>query len=76
MVSYQTNKTEFAKQYALNKENWDKAFEFMKNQDLENLAVGKYPINGEEVFASVTDIPKLCHIDPTANTLCFPVWLL
>ena len=54
--SYQTNKAEFEKQYALNKSNWDKAFEFMKTQDLENLAVGKHPINGEEVFASVTEI--------------------
>jgi biofilm protein TabA len=50
------NAEEFKKQYAANKPAWDKAFEFMKTQDLKNLAPGKYPIDGEEVFASVTEI--------------------
>jgi biofilm protein TabA len=50
------NQDEFKKQYTANKASWDKAFEFMKTQDLENLAPGKYPIDGEEVFASITEI--------------------
>lgn len=47
---------EFKKQYNANKASWDKAFEFIKTQDLANLAPGKYPIDGEEVFASITEI--------------------
>jgi biofilm protein TabA len=46
---------EFAKQYRLNKVYWDEAFAFLKNNDLQNLAVGKYPIDGDNVFASVTE---------------------
>lgn len=56
VASYQTNKEAFEKQYNANKAAWDKAFEFMKTQDLVNLAPGKYPIDGEEVFASITEI--------------------
>jgi biofilm protein TabA len=48
---------EFAKQYRLNKKYWDEAFAFIKNHDLNNLAVGKYPIDGDNVFASVTEDP-------------------
>lgn len=46
---------EFAQQYRLNKAYWDEAFAFLKNHGLQNLAVGKYPIDGDNVFASVTD---------------------
>jgi biofilm protein TabA len=49
------NKAEFEKQYLINKKVWDKAFTWMKSQDLENLAVGKYPIDGEHAFASITE---------------------
>jgi YhcH/YjgK/YiaL family protein len=49
---------EFARQYHLNKEYWDKAFAFLKNQDLNKIAKGKYPIDGENVFASVTEDPS------------------
>lgn len=51
------NKQEFAKQYHHNKERWDKAFAFMKETDLANLKPGKYPIDGENVFATVTEGP-------------------
>jgi biofilm protein TabA len=46
---------QFAKQYHLNKIYWDKAFAYMKNNDLNSIAVGKYPIDGDNVFASVTE---------------------
>ncbi|MEO6290099.1 MAG: YhcH/YjgK/YiaL family protein [Ginsengibacter sp.] len=49
------NVKEFAKQYHLNKSYWDKAFAFIKNNDLENLPVGKYPIDDDNVFASITE---------------------
>ncbi len=51
------NKTEFAKQYQGNKEYWDKAFAFLKKQDLKNLAPGRYEIDGDNVYAMITDNP-------------------
>ena len=50
------NLDELKKQYAANKSTWDKAFNFMETHDLETLAPGKYPIDGEQVFASITEI--------------------
>jgi YhcH/YjgK/YiaL family protein len=46
---------EFAKQYHYNKVYWDKAFAFLKNEDLTKLGKGKYAIDGDNVFASVTE---------------------
>ena len=54
--SYTINKAEFEKQYSANKAVWDKAFTWMKTQDLENLAVGKYPIDGNNAYASITEM--------------------
>jgi YhcH/YjgK/YiaL family protein len=51
------NSIEFAKQYFANKAQWDKAFEFLETQDLANLKPGKYPIDGDNVFAAVSDDP-------------------
>jgi YhcH/YjgK/YiaL family protein len=51
------NKQEFARQYHLNKKYWDEAFAFMKDHDLASLAPGKYPIDGENVFATITEAP-------------------
>jgi YhcH/YjgK/YiaL family protein len=51
------NKTIFAKQYQLNKSYWDKAFAFLKSHDLETLAVGRYDIDGDNVYAMVTENP-------------------
>ncbi|MDQ6905082.1 MAG: YhcH/YjgK/YiaL family protein, partial [Bacteroidota bacterium] len=48
------NVEEFAKQYRRNKATWDKAFAFLKDNDLQNLAVGKYPIDGDNAFATIT----------------------
>jgi len=52
------NKEEFARQYRINKVYWDKAFAFLKEQNLQTIAKGKYPIDGENVFASVTEDPS------------------
>ena len=38
----------------LNK-NFQKAFDFLKREDLDSLALGNYEINGEEVFAMVQE---------------------
>jgi len=48
---------EFARQYHTNKKYFDEAFAFLKNHDLTKLAPGKYPIDGENVYASVTNDP-------------------
>lgn len=52
------NQQEFARQYQLNKTYWDKAFTFLKEMDLQTIAKGKYPIDGENVYASVTEDPS------------------
>lgn len=51
------DKMEFARQYQVNKVWWDKAFSFLKEHDLTTLAKGKYPIDGDNVFATVTEDP-------------------
>lgn len=56
MPSATIDAAEFAHQYTANKAVWDKAFNWMKTQDLENLAPGKYPIDGDNAYASVTEI--------------------
>ncbi|MDQ6812900.1 MAG: YhcH/YjgK/YiaL family protein [Bacteroidota bacterium] len=48
------NEVEFARQYRINKTYWDMAFAFLKNHDLASIAKGRYPIDGENVYASVT----------------------
>ena len=52
------NITEFARQYHLHKEYWDKAFAFLRDQDLKTLEKGRYPIDSENVFAIVTEDPS------------------
>ena len=51
------NKATFAHQYNQHKNYWDKAFAFLKEHDLKTLAVGKYPIDGDNVYATVTENP-------------------
>lgn len=52
------NKVAFATQYHKNKETWDKAFAFLRIQNLDTLSTGKHPIDGDKVFASVTEGPN------------------
>lgn len=51
------NSVEFAKQYAANKGEWDKAFNWLARTDLASLAPGRYPIAGDDVYAMVSDDP-------------------
>jgi YhcH/YjgK/YiaL family protein len=53
-----TNIPEFARQYHLNQAKWEKAFAYLRDNDLEKLPLGKYAIDGENVFASVTEAPS------------------
>lgn len=51
------DKAEFESQYKKNKVWWDKAFAYLKDTDLENLAPGKYPLDGDSLYVSVTEGP-------------------
>lgn len=51
------NTVDFALQYHRNPVLWDKVFAFMRTQDLQNLAPGKYPIDGDNAYAMVTQGP-------------------
>lgn len=51
------NKIAFAKQYHQNKNYWDKAFTFLKNTDLQKLAVGRHVIDGDNIYAIVQEAP-------------------
>ncbi len=46
---------EFAVQYHGNTACWQKALAFLKETDLSNIAPGKYPLDGENVYVSVTE---------------------
>lgn len=49
------NKVEFARQYSKNKALWLKVFAFLRDSDLIILKPGKYPIDGDNAFASITE---------------------
>lgn len=51
------NKTEFERQYSLYKDYWDKAFTFLKNNNLDTMATGRYAIDGDNVLAFITENP-------------------
>jgi biofilm protein TabA len=51
------NKAEFARQNQLKKTYWDEAFAFLKNHDLDTITVGKYVIDGDNVYAIITENP-------------------
>jgi len=48
----------FRSQYAANKAYWDLAFSFLGQTDLSALPAGRHPIDGENVYASVTHNPS------------------
>jgi YhcH/YjgK/YiaL family protein len=49
------NRKAFAISYFKNRERWDKAFSFLKNNDLKNLDVKRYEIDGGNVYAPVSE---------------------
>ena len=51
------NIVEFAKQYKAHKHWWDKAFAYLKETDLSSLKPGRYSIDGDNVYALVTEGP-------------------
>lgn len=57
-LSPATDYVEFAKQYHANKAYWDKAFAFMKEHNLADMAPGKYVIDSANVVATITESPS------------------
>lgn len=57
------NKVEFYIQYQKNKDLLDKAFAYLKNTNLDTISVGKHVIDGDSVFASVTENPTKAFED-------------
>jgi biofilm protein TabA len=53
-----TDTNEFYSQYRRNKAAWDKAFQFLRSTNLDTLSVGKHLIDGDNVYASVTEAPS------------------
>ncbi len=53
-----TNYLEFARQYEVNKQYWDKAIAFLNDPKLDTLKPGKYVIDGDNVYATITNAPS------------------
>jgi YhcH/YjgK/YiaL family protein len=49
------NKKELAVFYFKNKERWDKAFTFLRDNDLSKLEVKRYDIDGDNLYAIVSE---------------------
>jgi len=49
------NRKEFAISYFRNKERWDKTFTFLKSNDLKNLEVKRYEIDGANLYVNVSE---------------------
>jgi YhcH/YjgK/YiaL family protein len=49
------NKKELAISYFKNKARWQKAFNFLKNTDLTKLDLKRYDIDGDKLFATVSE---------------------
>ena len=51
------DKVQFAQQYEVNKAFWDKAFDYLKNTNLQTAANGRVAIDGDNVYAVITEVP-------------------
>jgi biofilm protein TabA len=49
------NKRELAVAYYKNRDRWDKAFKFLKDSDLPKLEPKRYDIDGDNLFATVSE---------------------
>jgi biofilm protein TabA len=52
------NKVAFAQQYHKNKAVWDNVFAFMRDSNLVTLKPGKYVIDGDNAFGTITEGPS------------------
>lgn len=51
----ETNRRTFAVSYFRNRERWDKAFEFLKNNDLSTLEIKRYDTDDGSLYATVSE---------------------
>lgn len=49
------DKMEFEKRYHAHQDRWDKAFLFLKQNNLDSIKPGRYAVDGENVYAEVTE---------------------
>ena len=49
------NRKAFAVSYFKNRERWDKAFSFLKTSDLQGLELKRYDIDGDNLYAPVSE---------------------
>lgn len=49
------NKRELAKQFFPNPERWQKAFSFLKSEELSSLTTGRYELEGSDLFAIIDE---------------------
>ena len=49
------NRKEFAVAYFKNKDRWEKAFRFLKDNDLTKLEVKRYDIDGDNLYATISE---------------------
>jgi YhcH/YjgK/YiaL family protein len=49
------NKKEFAVSYFMHKERWNQAFTFLKNIDLSTLEIKRYDLDGDNLYATVSE---------------------
>ena len=49
------NRKEFVVAYFKNKERWDKAFDFLKNNDLTQFELKRHDIDGDNLYAPITE---------------------
>ncbi len=54
-IDLSINKKEFAVQYFKNKERWNKAINFLKQEDLSKISVGTHELDHQDVFVKVTE---------------------
>ncbi len=59
------NRKVFAVSYFKNKERWDKAFSFLKNNDLQKLELKRYDIDGDNVYAPVSEYLSKTEENPS-----------
>ena len=56
-LSPSVNLLEFAKQYHANQKYWDEALSFLNDKKIDTLKPGKYLIDGDNVYAIITEGP-------------------
>ena len=54
---------QFAARYHQNKGRWDKAFAFLKNEDLSAIEVGNHEIDGKDVYVIISQYNSKNHED-------------